>query len=416
MTYGQVTSREPQLPRFARSIEPAIPEAVTRRFGELQSPGMGLRVQGQDLAEPGREMGVAKFARTVSPPSAQGAQERTFGAAGAASAGPAQEVAGNSFSHMSQQQRNDAGDAYRQAWQQEAPGGLRRANGPALDYYNAEQQVRGTGITAQRGANGVMEFSGDGSNALPQNYTQGVDLNLANERMARANAIRGETTAIRDGANFNAGGALSRQASQDETTRSLLTGPSRSGRQVAAQLIAGQQQNALNQQRMVTDADLSRQRLGLDAQRVGFDQQRLGMDQAEHSGKMTDAAFVRQARQGLLDTAGSTDQTAISRARAQAIAAGILKPESDAEQKVIYNEEALDPGNAMAGTRRVPLVLNRDGTATVVQPRTAPRGLPQGVSRDAALQSARRAIEMGYDRDAVMARLGEFGLSFGDLK
>jgi hypothetical protein len=176
------------------------------------------------------------------------------------------------------------------------------------------------------------------------------------------------------------------------------------------------QRLGLDQQRLGIDTDLARQRLGLDAQRVGFDQQRLGMAQAEHSGKLTDAEFVRQARQGLLDTAGSTDPAAVSRARAQAIAAGILKPESEAEQKIIYNEEALDPGNAMAGTRRVPMVLNRDGTATVVQPRTAPRGLPQGVSRDAALQSARRAIEMGYNRDAVMARLGEFGLSFGDLK
>ena len=32
----------------------------------------------------------------------------------------------------------------------------------ALDTYNAEQQTRGTGISAHRQANGVMEFSGSG--------------------------------------------------------------------------------------------------------------------------------------------------------------------------------------------------------------------------------------------------------------
>ena len=37
-----------------------------------------------------------------------------------------------------------------------------RANPQALDTYNAEQQTRGTGISAQRQANGVMEFSGSG--------------------------------------------------------------------------------------------------------------------------------------------------------------------------------------------------------------------------------------------------------------
>ena len=58
--------------------------------------------------------------------------------------------------------RNAAADVYRREWQRQSPGGLRNANPDALTLYNAEQQVRGTGISAQRQANGVMEFSGSG--------------------------------------------------------------------------------------------------------------------------------------------------------------------------------------------------------------------------------------------------------------
>lgn len=58
--------------------------------------------------------------------------------------------------------RNAAADVYRREWQRQSPGGLRNANPQALDTYNAEQQTRGTGISAQRQANGVMEFSGSG--------------------------------------------------------------------------------------------------------------------------------------------------------------------------------------------------------------------------------------------------------------
>lgn len=58
--------------------------------------------------------------------------------------------------------RNAAADVYRREWQRQSPGGLRNANPQALDTYNAEQQTRGTGISAQRQANGVVEFSGSG--------------------------------------------------------------------------------------------------------------------------------------------------------------------------------------------------------------------------------------------------------------
>lgn len=170
---------------------------------------------------------------------------------------------GFSPSALTEQQRNEAGDAYRSAWQREAPAGMRGANDQALGLYNAEQQVRGSNITARRGENGVMEFSGSGEGALPQNYTKGVDMALGNERMARANAIRAGNAEIRDQIGFNSGASLARQKTQDEIVRDLLTGQSRSGRQVAAQIIFNKQNEAQNAQR-----------IALDERRVGIDQQR----------------------------------------------------------------------------------------------------------------------------------------------
>lgn len=177
-------------------------------------------------------------------------------------------------SSASQQERDKAADGYREAWQAQAPRGLQRAGRDATTLYNAEQATRGTGITATRGPNGVMSFSGDGANALPQSYTQGVDMNLGNERMARANQIRagmGDLQAQRD---FGSGAALSRQMSQEEIERGLLTGSSRSGRQVAAGLMNSRREAEIAQQQQALEG----QRFGLDRQRLGIEQQRAETD------------------------------------------------------------------------------------------------------------------------------------------
>ncbi|NMG71853.1 hypothetical protein [Parazoarcus communis] len=177
-------------------------------------------------------------------------------------------------SSASQQERDKAADGYREAWQAQAPRGLQRAGRDATTLYNAEQATRGTGITATRGPNGVMSFSGDGANALPQSYTQGIDMNLGNERMARANQIRagmGDLQAQRD---FGSGAALSRQMSQEEIERGLLTGSSRSGRQVAAGLMNSRREAEIAQQQQALEG----QRFGLDRQRLGIEQQRAETD------------------------------------------------------------------------------------------------------------------------------------------
>lgn len=76
------------------------------------------------------------------------------------------------------------------------------------------------------------------------------------------------------------------------------------------------------------------------------------MDQAEHAGRMEDAGLVRQARQGLIDAAGSQDAAAKNAAQARAIAAGVLKPEAPDRYTVVPGgQEWIDAANAM---RNVP--------------------------------------------------------------
>lgn len=94
---------------------------------------------------------------------ADGAQERTFNAPPQQNAQATVPLAASQPDTADDfRTRNAAADVYRREWQRQSPGGLRNANQQALDTYNAEQQTRGTGISAQRQANGVMEFSGNG--------------------------------------------------------------------------------------------------------------------------------------------------------------------------------------------------------------------------------------------------------------
>ncbi len=135
---------------------------------------------GQEPAKPAAKSGAAPSAKKASPSAGAPA------AAPAPAASPQEQAAqpaGFNPASLSQGQRNAAGDAYREAWQRESPGGMMNAGKNAIDLYNAEQTVRGSNITARRGANGVMEFSGNGEGALPQPFTQGVDFGRSREEV-----------------------------------------------------------------------------------------------------------------------------------------------------------------------------------------------------------------------------------------
>ncbi|MDY0046072.1 MAG: hypothetical protein RBS10_01510 [Thauera propionica] len=168
------------------------------------SDAAAIRARNQQPTTTTTQAGAAQSAPAAPQPAIPAAAPQRQGAA-PARAPAAPSAQGFNPSALTDQQRNDAGDAYRSAWQREAPSGMRGANDQALGFYNAEQQVRGTGITARRGANGVMEFSGAGEGALPQSYTQGFDMALGNERMASANATRQGMTAPESGQGYGFG-------------------------------------------------------------------------------------------------------------------------------------------------------------------------------------------------------------------
>lgn len=163
----------------------------------------------------------------------------------------------------SQQERDTAGDAYRSAWQQQAPGGLRRAGQNATALYNAEQQVRGTGITAQRDASGQMSFSGNGANALPQSYTQGVDLNAANASIARANAIR-DSMLQGNGSGSPGGGAIADTGTADANATLARWGSE--SRSTGGRAGRADRELAIREQGMAMARDAAAQGFGLRSQ------------------------------------------------------------------------------------------------------------------------------------------------------
>lgn len=175
--------------------------------------------------------------------------------------------------------------------------GLRRsltrdAFGPAIQNQGqtSGDRLAGMGYAARQvqGASGVTRLDGNGRTIYTDSQSNTADWidggmrpgvntlptpggaqgsqggpSAALELSARADrmrALREENTALRDGMNFNAGGALSRQKTQDEIVRDMLTGQSRSGRQAAVQLMGDQQQ-----------AGIERQRMGIDQQRADTD-------------------------------------------------------------------------------------------------------------------------------------------------
>ena len=183
----------------------------------------------------------------------------------------------------------------------------------------------------------------------------------------RANAVRQSMIdSQRGGVHILGGGSGGMNADRQELLRKTMTphAGAQNGQLTAAQLNAARgimsdaqgesvKRTEINQRSAEAAQrgfiDLARQ--GIDMQRFGLDQQRFGMEQTEHAGRMEDAGFARFARQGLIDTANSTDQAAANKARMSAIAAGILKPDenSDWRLQVTPTTRAAD-GTTTAGS------------------------------------------------------------------
>ncbi|AMO36401.1 hypothetical protein [Thauera humireducens] len=254
------------------------------------SDAAAIRARNQQPTTTTTQAGASQSAPAAPQPAISAAAPQRQGAAPArASAAPSAQ--GFNPSALTDQQRNDAGDAYRSAWQREASNGMRGANDQALGFYNAEQLVRGSNVTARRGANGVMEFSGNGEGALPQNYTRGFDLNAANERMAAANAIRQGYLDAQAGSDGGPRGGVIGNSAVDETN-------ARFRESALQESMKGMGRTRLNATVSMRNADVANQRAaaelamreregaanrGLAAQaeanRTAIDRGRLGIDQ-----------------------------------------------------------------------------------------------------------------------------------------
>lgn len=147
------------------------------------------------------------------------------------------------------------------------------------------------------------------------------------------------------------------------------------------------QRLAHEKQRLAADQANNAARFGLDAGRLGLDQQRFGMEQETHKGLIDDRGFLKIARQGLIDTANSKDPTAVNKARMQAIAAGIVKPEAPTKNEYTSVTDSM----GMNVTR-----TNKDtGAIDIINPKTgetisipAPGSVASPASQNAAPAAA----------------------------
>lgn len=258
-----------------------------------------------------------------------------------------------------------AADLLREGWQANpsASRGLRGANDDTLGVYNAEQQARGTGISATRQANGVMSFAGNGANAQPQAYTQGVDLNASNASLARANAIRAGNSALQDQLNFNAGGASFRQKSQDEIVRDMLTSASRTDREAALLYLGtGEVEGMRNESALAQERLRGQNRL----------------DEANLTGQWG------VAQQGL-ENAGAYDRTQVTSTQrgSAALQGGVFKvldaliKSGDVEGAERFRQEVLAEMNARRGADEVPAFAEGGLVSAYGQTPQAPQVLPE---------------------------------------
>lgn len=278
--------------------------------------------------------------------------------------------------------------------------GLRAlASNPSLvQRLNQQYQTDNIGVQAQVGANGRMQFSDaptDPNRPTTQRaLTSGGNLSESdiNATTDRLRQIGMQSTALRDRMNFNRSGALSRRLEPEEQITNMLTSPSRSDRQGALTYRLGQQQDA-TQQRQLTATER--------------------MQQPQYLQSILDLETANRVA-GLQRELMATNDPARRREITDLLQS--LNGSRGANTQVVYAEEALDPARPEIGTRRVPLILRPDGTGSPVTARGATRSLPQGITRDQAIEAARRAIESGVDPQAVMGRLGEYGLTLEDIQ
>lgn len=255
--------------------------------------------------------------------------------------------------------RNKAADVYREAWQgnPSAANGLRGANSDALTLYNAEQSTRGTGISAKRGANGTMEFSGNGADALPQSYTKlgSLSADQLNAQADRMRSLREGNTEMRDDLNFNAGGAGMRKIGQEEILGNMLTSKSRTDRTNATKLIGDRE---ATRSKAATDAEGNR----LEAQKLrqldemGLRRDTLARDQLELDRETSRGTVELRQAQTMKALADAGKAQKDGRPKAGTIADEMADAYSTVDGKV--DQQASFEMRAKIAKMQVPVTLN----------------------------------------------------------
>ena len=387
LTYqDNVISAKPTGPGQMRGLVSAIGETTTH----VLTPNRVNR----SLAVP--------IEKPVAPTTNGALQAAAQNRAGTISATPAPVFSPTS---LTQQQRDTAGDAYRASWQQQTrSSGLREASASALDLYNAEQQVRGSNVTARRSANGVMEFSGNDEGALPQNYTRGFDLNAANERMARANAIRQDYLDAQASADGSPRGGVIGNSAIDETnarfresalqdsmksmgrTRMNATVSMRNAdvanQRAAAELAMREREGAANRG-LAAQAEANR--TAIDRQRIDLDREDLGL-RSQTTGLASEVARRDLAERDRIGTLRDQYQSEQDPAKRDQLGRTLLtlqgKEPSDQSGRWMLADMETGTTDAMGNpvTRKVPV---NPVTGQVFQPGAGQGGAVSGNGRSA---------------------------------
>lgn len=223
--------------------------------------------------------------------------------------------------------------------------GLRReAFGPAIANQGATSMDRlaGQGYARRdvQGAPGVSRLTGaDGRTIYTNNLEDTADwvqggmrggtvntlsgpsVQEMTDRADRMRTLREGNTALRDGLGFNQGNALSRTPDRQEVIDQLLSGKSRSGRQVAAALIEGERR-AEGEAAKLAEATrqaglrnaIDEKRLGIDERRLGIDEKRFEFDKQPKPLSEIDKLRLAEAQYGLMNARAAAANAALDRA------------------------------------------------------------------------------------------------------
>lgn len=270
----------------------------------------------------------------------------------------------------------------------------------------ADWSQAGEGIAGRVGEGGVPEFTNDptavggaGTGSQVGNVGNGRgtlsvgqpgDSQLALDRFGRANDIRAQTIQESRRGQIGEGGGRVTVVRDSSRTPTLAE-------------IQNTRLDAMQQRLQNESADASVRR-GAEVQRMGteqLNQQRLQQQIAEGDLGMQDRQRLEQLRAQISDPNISEEQRNAARQAYNVLA-------TQAKDRYITQDVVLGQGN------NGPVIGRQIIDVTTGQPVAASgdqsQGLPQGVSREAAISEARAAIASGVSREAVNARLRQWGI------